>query len=88
MVFLSRCIFMSESIKPGTYQHYKGAHYQVYECAKHSETGEELVVYRCLYGAYDLWVRPLSMFCEHVVLDGKSVPRFQWVSDADASELS
>ena len=67
------------SLKAGIYQHYKGQLYQVFAVAKHSETEEELVVYQCLYGNYSLWVRPLSMFLETVVIDAKSVPRFQLV---------
>lgn len=61
----------------GEYVHYKGARYEVIGVAKHSETEEELVVYRTLYGDYDLWVRPLSMFTESVVVDGQTVPRFR-----------
>lgn len=61
----------------GEYVHYKGARYEVIGVAKHSETEEELVVYRTLYGDYDLWVRPLTMFTESVVVDGQTVPRFR-----------
>jgi hypothetical protein len=50
----------------------------VIETARHSETEELMVVYRCLYGDRSLWVRPLGMFIENVVVDGKSVPRFEW----------
>lgn len=65
------------SIDRGIYQHYKGAHYEVLGCALHSETTEEMVVYRALYGDYGLWVRPLSMFCESVHTDSGSQPRFK-----------
>lgn len=51
-------------LENGLYRHYKGKHYEVIGVAKHSETGEELVVYRPLYGARGLWVRPLAMFNE------------------------
>lgn len=51
-------------LKSGLYRHYKGKHYEVIGVAKHSETGEELVVYRPLYGERGLWVRPLAMFIE------------------------
>lgn len=63
-------------IKLGKYQHYKGKKYEVLGVAKHSETLENLIVYRALYGNHDLWVRPLKMFLEEVKLDGKRVPRF------------
>ncbi|MEJ2231196.1 MAG: DUF1653 domain-containing protein, partial [Nitrospirales bacterium] len=53
-------------IKPGRYRHYKGKDYQVIGVAKHSETEEDLVVYRALYGAGGLWVRPLEMFGEKI----------------------
>jgi hypothetical protein len=60
----------------GCYRHYKGNDYQVIGIARHSETEEELVVYRKLYGDGSLWVRPLAMFMEKVVVDGRTVPRF------------
>lgn len=63
-------------VKPGRYRHFKGNEYQVLDIAKHSETGEELVIYRCLYGNYDLWARPVDMFCEQVEHEGKRVARF------------
>lgn len=66
----------SDMIRPGRYRHYKGNYYEVMGVARHSETGEELVVYRCLYGDFSLWVRPLAMFTETVVLDGREVLRF------------
>lgn len=70
-------------IKPGIYRHYKGKEYQVYDTATHSETEETLVVYRTLYGNYDLWVRPYDMFIETVTVEGKQVPRFQWMRAAE-----
>lgn len=69
------------SIRAGIYQHYKGKRYQVYESAQHSETGETVVVYRCLYGDHSLWVRPLAMFEESVEVNGERVPRFAFQSD-------
>jgi hypothetical protein len=63
-------------IEPGTYRHYKGNEYEVVGVARHSETEEELVVYRALYGERGLWVRPLAMFTETVVVDGVQHPRF------------
>ena len=62
----------------GTYLHYKGKRYHVIGVAKHSETGEELVVYRALYGEQGLWVRPKTMFLEMVTVDGQEVPRFAY----------
>ena len=75
----------TDSLRPGIYQHYKGQQYQVYEVARHSETEEELVVYRCLYGDYSLWVRPLAMFIESVAINGKLQPRFSFIADAPAT---
>ncbi|MAY40285.1 MULTISPECIES: DUF1653 domain-containing protein [Spongiibacter] len=67
----------SEStLAPGRYRHYKGGEYRVYGVARHSETEEQLVVYRPLYGDGDLWVRPLSMFTEAVEIAGNTQPRF------------
>jgi hypothetical protein len=64
-------------LKAGRYRHYKGKDYEVIGIATHSETEESLVVYRCLYGDYSLWVRPLAMFMETVQVDGQEVPRFR-----------
>jgi hypothetical protein len=66
-------------IRPGKYRHYKGNDYEVLGTATHSETGEDLVVYRALYGARGLWVRPLSMFSESVQLGAEFVPRFLYI---------
>jgi len=66
-------------VQPGTYRHYKGNTYQVLGVAKHSETEEDLVVYRALYGKFGLWVRPLEMFCEQVQFEGKSLSRFELI---------
>lgn len=71
-------------LKPGRYRHYKGKDYEVIGVATHSETGEKLVVYRCLYGDYDLWVRPLEMFTESVTVEGRELPRFRYLEAADA----
>lgn len=68
-------------IKPGRYRHFKGNEYQVIGMARHSETEEEMVVYRPLYGEDGLWVRPASMWCEQVERDGKVQPRFVYVGD-------
>lgn len=63
-------------IPTGKYRHYKGNEYQVIGIARHSESHEEMVVYRPLYGEGGLWVRPLTMFTENVTVDGKTMPRF------------
>lgn len=60
----------------GRYRHYKGGEYEVVGVARHSETLEPLVVYRPLYNASGLWVRPHAMFFGHVQIDGKWAPRF------------
>ena len=70
---------MTQSIPQGIYRHYKGSLYQVLHTAQHSETEEVLVVYRCLYGEYDVWVRPLTMFMETVEVDGEQVARFELI---------
>jgi len=67
---------MKSEPTPGRYRHYKGGEYQVIGTARHSETDELLVVYRCLYDNDSLWVRPLRMFEETVVIAGQKVPRF------------
>lgn len=69
---------MSE-IKKGKYRHYKGNEYEVLYIARHSETLEELVVYKALYGEGDIWVRPKSMWNETVKADGKTVKRFEYI---------
>ncbi len=68
--------------RPGRYRHYKGPEYLVLGVARHSESEEELVVYRLLYGDFGLWVRPRSMFLETVEVDGAPTPRFAWVGEA------
>ena len=69
------------ALRSGRYRHYKGNFYEVIDIARHSETEEELVVYRKLYGDNSLWVRPLGMFMENVPVDGRSVPRFEWIGE-------
>ncbi len=64
-------------IQPGRYRHYKGNEYTVVGVARHSETLEELVVYRQEYGERGLWVRPAAMFVETVEVEGRTVPRFR-----------
>ena len=67
-------------IRPGRYRHYKGREYVVVGVARHSETLEPMVVYRQDYAERGLWVRPLKMFAETVAIDGRTVPRFEYVS--------
>lgn len=72
------------NLKIGKYKHYKGKEYEVIGIARHSETLEEMAVYRALYESKDfgknaLWVRPKSMFLENVIIDGKEVPRFKFI---------
>jgi len=69
------------SIQTGIYQHYKGQQYRVLGVARHSETEQQLVVYQTLYGKYDLWVRPLTMFLETVEVEGIQQPRFKLVKE-------
>lgn len=69
-------------ITRGRYRHYKGHYYEVIDIARHSETEEEFVVYRPLYGDRNLWIRPLTMFIELIERDGETVPRFEFVGDA------
>jgi hypothetical protein len=74
------------TLKSGLYRHYKGNDYFVFQVATHSETREPLVFYRCLYGDYSWWVRPLAMFTEAVELAGETIPRFRFVRELNAEE--
>ena len=71
---------MSE-IKLGKYRHFKGNEYEVIGIARHSETLEEMVVYRALYGEGGLWVRPAEMWNEIVEREGKTFPRFTYLGE-------
>ena len=73
-------------VKPGTYLHYKGKLYKLLAVGRHSETLEEVVIYQALYddqefGKNAFWVRPKVMFSEKVIVEGKEVPRFMWLSE-------
>lgn len=72
-------------IQTGVYRHYKGQDYEVIGVAKHSETLEDVVVYKALYetefGLESLWVRPLAMFTGSVHIDGRDVPRFSLIQN-------
>ena len=70
------------AIKKGVYKHHKGNLYEVIDVARHSETEEEHVVYRTLYGDHSLWIRPLSMFDEDIERDGKTIKRFEFVEES------
>lgn len=70
-----------ETIKPGRYRHFKGNEYEVLGTARHSETGEPMVVYRALYGERGLWVRPAAMWSETVERDGYCGPRFRYIGE-------
>ena len=67
--------------RPGLYRHYKGGMYQVLGLVRHSESLDVMVLYRALYGAQGLWVRPRPMFLEAVLIGGVMQPRFAWVSE-------
>jgi hypothetical protein len=71
------------SLKLGKYRHYKNKEYEVIGVAKHSETLEELVVYRALYEneVSKLWVRPLALFVGDVEIDRKKIPRFKYIGE-------
>ena len=62
--------------KKGIYRHFKGNKYELVDFVKHSETTEIMVLYRALYGEGELWVRPLEMWDEEIVRDGKKFKRF------------
>lgn len=69
---------MSE-VKLGRYRHFKGNEYEVVAIARHSETLEEMVVYRALYQDGGYWVRPVNMFLETVTVNGKEQNRFEYI---------
>ena len=71
-------------LKLGKYKHFKGKNYEVIGMVHHSETLEELVLYKALYESHEfgenaLWVRPKAMFLEDVLVNGNKVPRFQYI---------
>jgi hypothetical protein len=70
------------SVRPGVYRHHKGGLYRVLFLARHSETEEVMVVYQALYGERGYWVRPLSLFLERVLVEGREVPRFEPLEEA------
>ena len=75
---------MTQTVTQGIYRHYKGNLYQVLHTAQHSETEESLVVYRCLYGEYGVWVRPLTMFTETIrTSDDREIERFKLIQETE-----
>lgn len=78
---------MNSILQKGIYQHYKGNQYEVMDIALNSETQEKMVIYRALYGNFELWVRPLQMFLEYVEISNKQIPRFKFISGIDSKEI-
>ena len=74
-------------IKMGKYRHYKGHLYEVTGTARHSETLEDMVIYKALYSDFGIWVRPLNMFLEDVEVNGKIQKRFEFSEDAASKEI-
>lgn len=74
-------------VAPGLYRHYKGGQYEVLGLVRHSETLEVHVLYRALYGARGMWVRPCAMFLEMVEVDGVPVARFARQDAADPAAM-
>ena len=72
-----------QTLPTGRYRHYKGKEYELIGVAKHSETEEEFVVYRTLYGNFDLWIRPKAMFMETVNRNGKPIARFEYIGNPE-----
>lgn len=70
-----------KEIKLGKYRHFKGNEYEVIGTARHSETLEDYVVYRALYGERGLWIRPFEMFTEIIERDGKQLKRFEYIGE-------
>ena len=71
------------TVEPGRYRHFKGKEYEVLFTARHSETEEEMVVYRGLYGDRGIWVRPAAMWDEEITRDGKSFRRFTYIGETE-----
>ena len=70
----------------GVYRHYKGNEYEVIGFARHSETLEDMVIYKALYGDGGTWVRPLSMWEELVNVAGKEVKRFEYIGKVEGAD--
>ena len=76
----------AQAVKLGVYEHYKGKRYQVLGVALHSETLEELVIYKALYGEGLIWIRPLEMFLEEVTIGEENKPRFRYVGKTPSNK--
>ena len=74
------------TIPLGMYRHYKGNLYEVIGFARHSETLEDMVIYKALYGDYGTWVRPLSMWENLIEVDGKTIKRFEKIMEPEQTE--
>ncbi len=70
------------TVKPGIYKHYKNKKYKVLFEATDSETEKKVVVYQCMYGDFSVWVRPKEMFTELIEVNGKKIPRFEFMPDS------
>lgn len=68
-------------IKPGIYRHYKGNIYKVLHIAKNSETLEDMIIYQDINASEKIWARPASMWNEDILIDGKTVKRFQFIKE-------
>ncbi|MBQ8173881.1 MAG: DUF1653 domain-containing protein [Clostridia bacterium] len=68
-------------IEKGKYRHFKGGEYEVLSMARHSESCEEMVVYRALYGEGEIWVRPAAMWNDTVTREGVTCCRFTKIED-------
>lgn len=73
-----------QTIKPGRYLHYKGKEYEVLGVALHSETLEQLVIYKANYGNNEIWARPINMWNELVLVGDKKVKRFTYIGEQNA----
>jgi len=78
------------TIRLGRYRHYKNLEYQVLGVVRHSESLEDMVMYPCLYGSGECWVRPVGMFLElgYFVEGQEACPRFSFIEDMAKSEIS
>lgn len=72
---------MNHELRKGVYEHFKGKRYELLDVGKDSESLEEVVIYKALYGDGQIWIRPLKMFLGKVELNGKKVPRFKFVGE-------